>query len=122
MKQLSLFPEWEKEILEKSISTNNYDERQRIEAKFLPVMQEELKLGKLVSYVGNKSLPILGLFRYKEAFAFSFVEEFIKRFQLTEKDLIFEPFCGMGTTPFTAMQSNIQAVAIDKLPIATFIA
>lgn len=121
MKQLSLFPEWEEETSEES-TNNNCDERQRIEAKFLPIIQEELKLGKLVSYSGNKSLPILGLYRYKEAFAFSFVEQFIKRFQLTEEDLIFEPFCGMGTTPFTAMQSNIQAVAIDRLPIATFVA
>lgn len=120
MKQLSLFPEWEDETVK--ISINNCDERQRIEAKFLHLIQEELKLGKLVSYIGNKSLPILGLYRYKEAFAFSFVEEFIKRFQLTEKDLIFEPFCGMGTTPFTAMQANIKTVAIDRLPIATFIA
>ncbi|MEM1170585.1 MAG: hypothetical protein AAGJ08_16260 [Cyanobacteria bacterium P01_H01_bin.35] len=120
MKQLSLFPEWEEETPEKF--THNCDERNRIEAKFSHIIQEELRLGKLVSYVGNKSLPIMGLYRYKEAFAFSLVEEFIKRFQLTEKDLIFEPFCGMGTTAFTAMHSNIQAVAIDKLPIAAFIA
>ncbi|NES05400.1 MAG: hypothetical protein F6K22_22820 [Okeania sp. SIO2F4] len=120
MKQLSLFPEWEDETAKSSI--NNYDERQRIETKFSHLIQEELKLGKLVSYISNKSLPILGLYRYKEAFAFSFVEEFIKRFQLTNKDLIFEPFCGMGTTPFTAMHANIKAVAIDKLPIAAFIA
>ncbi|MEB3340893.1 hypothetical protein [Okeania sp.] len=120
MKQLSLFPEWEYETTKKTI--DNYGERQHIETKFSHLIQEELYLGKLVSYVGNKSLPILGLYRYKEAFAFSLVEEFIKRFQLTDKDLIFEPFCGMGTTPFTAMHANIQTVAIDKLPIAAFIA
>ncbi len=120
MKQLSLFPEWEEKSSEKS--TNSCDERQRVEAKFSNLMQEELRLGKLVSYVGNKSLPILGLYRYKEAFAFSFVEEFIKRFRLTDQDLIFEPFCGMGTTAFTAMQANIQAVAIDQLPVAAFVA
>ncbi|MGD1703790.1 hypothetical protein [Dapis sp. BLCC M229] len=120
MKQLSLFPEWEDETAK--IPINTCDERQRIEAKFSHLIQEELKLGKLVSYIGNKSLPILGLYRYKEAFAFSFVEEFIKRFQLKDKNLIFEPFCGMGTTPFTAMHANIKAVAIDKLPIAAFIA
>ncbi|MGB3513277.1 MAG: hypothetical protein WBA93_29500 [Microcoleaceae cyanobacterium] len=62
MKQLSLFPEWEKETSEES-TNNNCDERQRIEAKFLPMIQEELKLAKLVSYSGNKSLLILGLYR-----------------------------------------------------------
>ncbi|MGD1714652.1 hypothetical protein [Dapis sp. BLCC M172] len=48
MKQLSLFPEWEDETAKSSI--NNYNERKRIETKFSHLIQEELKLGKLVSY------------------------------------------------------------------------
>ncbi len=47
MKQLSLFPEWEDETPKISIKT--CDERQCIEAKFSHLIQEELKLGKLVS-------------------------------------------------------------------------
>ncbi len=48
MKQLSLSPEWEGKTAK--ISINNCDERQRIEDKFSHFIQEELKLGKLVSY------------------------------------------------------------------------
>lgn len=101
--------------------TNN-SERHRIEDKYEPIIREEFRLGKLVSYVGNKDVPILRLYRYKEAFAYRFVEEFIDRFGLTEEDTILDPFCGMGTTLFTAMQHNIPAIGIDKLPIATFVA
>jgi hypothetical protein len=44
--------------------------RQEIEHKFKNFMHEELKLGSVVSYVGNKTVPLLRLYKYKEAFAF----------------------------------------------------
>ncbi len=97
-------------------------ERQRLEDKFAHLLREELRLARLVSYVGNKDVPILRLYRYKEAFAFRFVEEFISRLGLSEKDYIFDPFCGMGTTPFAASRKGISSIGIDKLPIAVFIA
>ncbi|HIE51028.1 MAG TPA: hypothetical protein EYP85_04655 [Armatimonadetes bacterium] len=97
-------------------------ERQRLEEKFAPLLREEFHLARLVSYGGNKEVPILRLYRYKEAFAFHFVEEFIQRFGLTGRDCLFDPFCGMGTTLFAGMQKGIPTVGIDKLPIAVFVA
>lgn len=120
MKQLSLFPEIENNKIYNSILYGT--KREKIEQKFLPIMTEELRLGKLVSYVGNKNLPILRLYRYKEAFAFDFVKEFINRFKLTNDHFLFEPFAGMGTSLFTAMQFNIPSLGIDRLPISKFIA
>lgn len=121
MKQLTLFPDWDPSDL--GGAEINLSQRQQLESKFTPLVCEELKIGKLVSYVGNKNLPILRLYRYKEAFSFALVKEFIDRFELNaETDYLFEPFCGLGTTPFTAMKHNIPAIAIDRLPIATFVA
>lgn len=120
MKQLSLFPELNS--LQMNSFSEDDKERQRLEKKFKLLIHEELKIGKLVSYVGNKNLPFLRLYRYKEAFSYGFVAEFIQRFGLTEKDYLFEPFCGMGTTPFTAMNHQVPSVGIDKLPIARFVA
>jgi len=119
-KQLRLFQELDSPAFLKE--TANGPERQRIEEKFAPLMREELRLGQLVSYAGNKTIPVLRLYRYKEAFASSFVKEFIDRFSLTRGDYLFDPFCGMGTTLFTAMQCDVPAIGIDKLPIATFVA
>ena len=96
-------------------------ERSRIEAKYASRIKEEPGLSKLVSYVGNKKTPILRLYRYKEAFAFQFVQEFIRRFDLNETDYLFDPFCGMGTTLFAATESGISSTGVDKLPIATFV-
>lgn len=97
-------------------------ERQQLEEKFADRLREEPGLGSLVSYVGNKDVPVLRLYRYKEAFAFRFVEEFLSRFGLTKKDYVFDPFCGMGTTLFAACRNGIPSVGVDKLPIAVFVA
>ncbi len=96
--------------------------RDSLEKRFAPLMREEPQLGEMVSYSGNKKVPLLRLYRYKEAFAFRFVEQFINRFGLTEEDCIFDPFCGMGTTLFVAASRGIPAVGIDRLPIAVFVA
>jgi len=95
--------------------------RQEIEHKFKNLIHEELKLGSLVSYVGNKNVPFLRIYRYKEAFAFDFVMDFLRRFEADSDDYVFDPFSGLGTTTFTSMICGIPSVGIDKLPIAYFI-
>ena len=55
--------------------------RQEIEHKFRNHIHEELKLGSVVSYVGNKTVPFLRIYRYKEVFAFDFVMNFLRRFK-----------------------------------------
>ena len=49
-------------------------ERDRLESRFQPLMSEDLDLGRLVSYVGNKKVPFLRLYRYKEAFSTKLVD------------------------------------------------
>jgi len=102
--------------------TSGQTTRDQLEERFAPLLRDELQLANLVSYIGNRNVPILRLYRYKEAFSFQCVEEFISRFGLTEKDYLFDPFCGMGTTLFTASQRGIPSIGIDKLPIAVFVA
>jgi hypothetical protein len=94
----------------------------RIEDKFRPLIREDLTLNRIVSFVGNKSVPLLRLYRFKEAFAFSFVQMFLKRFEVTSKDYVLDPFVGMGTTCFASMLRGIQSVGVDILPIAVFTA
>ena len=95
--------------------------REKIEAKFKDKIREDLRLSFSVSYVGNKELPFLRLYRYKEAFAFNLIKNFLRRFGADSSDYVFDPFSGLGTTLFTSMLSGIQSIGIDKLPIAHFI-
>jgi len=96
--------------------------RKLIEKKYEPLIKERFELRSLVSYVGNKKMPILRIFRYKEAFSLNLVDFLIRVMGLGEKDYIFDPFAGMGTTMFTASLLNIPSIGIDKLPLAVFIA
>lgn len=119
MQQLHLFEE--NILTQPAQGATSYTDRDRLEDRFAPKLQEALHLASLVSYVGNKEIPILRLYRYKEAFAFHFVEEFIARLGLGEKDYLFDPFCGMGTTLLAASQKGISAIGVDRLPVAVFV-
>lgn len=95
--------------------------RSDIEKKFKDIMDEKLKFGSFVSYVGNKNVPFLRLYKYKEAFSFHLVREFLRRFNADSSDYVFDPFSGLGTTMFTSMLKGIPSIGIDKLPVAHFI-
>jgi site-specific DNA-methyltransferase (cytosine-N4-specific) len=97
-------------------------ERVSLEREFNPLIREEPKLSRYVSYVGNRDVPFLRLYRYKEAFGFDFARFFIKRFRLNTEDYLFDPFMGMGSSLFAAMLEEVPSIGIDKLPIAAFVA
>ena len=97
-------------------------ERERLESHFRPLMSEDFDLGRLVSYGGNKKVPFLRLYRYKEAFSTKLVSHFLDRFGASPADRVFDPFAGLGTALFTAMLRGIPSVGIDRLPVAAFAA
>lgn len=97
-------------------------ERNRLESKYAHQIKEEKQLSRFVGFVGNRDVPLLRLFRFKEAFSLHLVREFIRRFQLTTEDYVFDPFCGMGTVMFGSTLEGITSIGVDKLPIAIFVA
>ena len=97
-------------------------ERERIEASFHPIIREDLDIGRLVSYAGNKTVPFLRLYRYKEAFSIEFVNRVLDYFGASRNDIVFDPFSGLGTTLFASMLRGIPSVGVDRLPVAAFAA
>jgi hypothetical protein len=97
-------------------------ERVRLEREFGPLVKDEPKLSRYVSYVGNRDVPFLRLYRYKEAFGFDFARFFIKKFRLNTEDYLFDPFMGMGSSLFASMLEEVPSIGIDKLPVAAFVA
>lgn len=95
--------------------------RLHIEEKFKDIIHEELKFGASVSYVGNRNVPFLRLYKYKEAFSFHLVREFLKGFKAGPGDYVFDPFSGLGTTTFTSAVQGIPSMGMDRLPLAHFI-
>ncbi len=83
-------------------------------------MHDAPGLARLVSYVGNKKVPGLRLYRYKEAFSAALVKHFLERWKndLPPDAAVFDPFSGMGTTALTAMGEGLEGWGIDRLPVA----
>ncbi len=94
--------------------------REQLENKYQHLIKEELKIGSHVSYVGNRPIPFLRIYRYKEAFSFDFVNKFLNKFHASSEDYVFDPFSGLGTTVYASMLKGIPSIGVDRLPIAYF--
>ena len=58
-------------FMEQTTNVNIYSPdsvREKLEAKFKNKIHEELRLNSSVSYVGNKKIPFLRIYRYKKHF------------------------------------------------------
>jgi len=121
-RQNELFQMASQNFYHKLSTPQNSQERIKLEKKYKPILKERLELAPLVSYQGNKAIPLIRLYRYKEAFSFELVKKFLKEFNASSSDYIFDPFCGMGTTLLTSMSQRIASIGIDLLPLAVFIA
>jgi len=58
---------------EKNFTGDNRKKRRYLEQKYKDYRREAPQLRNLVSYVGNKNIPFLSLYRYKEAFSYGLV-------------------------------------------------
>ena len=121
-RQNELFQMASQNFYHKLSTSQNSQERIKLEKKYKSILKERLELAPLVSYQGNKAIPLIRLYRYKEAFSFELVKKFLKEFNASSSDYVFDPFCGMGTTLLTSMSQRIPSIGIDLLPLAVFIA
>ncbi len=98
--------------------------RASLQRRYAPLMHDAPGLARLVSYVGNKKVPGLRLYRYKEAFSVALVRYFLERWKndLPQDAVVFDPFSGMGTTALTAMWEGLEGWGVDRLPVAVAVA
>ncbi|MBD3184685.1 hypothetical protein GF312_20560 [Candidatus Poribacteria bacterium] len=54
---------------------------------------------------------------YLENFPFSLLEESIEKYNLSPENLIFDPFCGSGTTLVSGKLSGLEAIGVDANPL-----
>ena len=96
-------------------------ERALLERRYKGLIRERLDMSRLVSQVGNRKVPFLRLFKYKEAFSFQLVLDLLDGFCASPGgDYLLDPFCGMGTSCFAAGTRAIASVGVDRLPVAAF--
>lgn len=104
---------------------NNIDstfERNRLEDKYAQYFEERPDYRQLVTYVPNKKLPVYNWFKYKEGFSRQLVYNILREWNISKKGIILDPFAGCGTTLLACKEFGYEAVGLDILPIAIFVA
>ncbi len=90
-------------------------DRKKLHERFSARLQVEPRLSRqLVSYQGNREVPGLRWFKYKEGFSQALVERFLDE---RSADSLLDPFSGSGTAPLVAAGRNIRACGIEISPV-----
>ncbi len=96
-------------------------ERKELERRYALLIQGRFDYRWNVSYVGNKNVPIHNWFPYKEGFASSLVAHILKESFEGRKVTLYDPFCGVGTTPVAGKYLGHPSYGSDLLPLAVFV-
>jgi len=48
------------------------------------------------------------------------VREYLEKFDVIDDDVVFDPFCGTGTTPVEALKNGISCYGLEANPVAAF--
>ena len=84
-------------------------------------IEERYDLGRLVTFLPNKRLPVYNWFYFKEGFSRDFVMLMADWFGIKRGDWVLDPFCGCGTTPLACKELGVNSMGIDVSPLMLFV-
>jgi DNA modification methylase len=88
-----------------------------LEARFADKLRINHRLSRqLVSVQANKGKPVYRWFKYKEGFSEALVQYLFDHLGL-DAGRVLDPFAGTGTALFVAAERNLDATAIELLPV-----
>jgi hypothetical protein len=65
-------------------------------------------------------LPVHNWYRFVLSFPPHLVRDYIQRFDLDERSLLLDPFCGTGTTVVECQKMGLRAAGVEALPMPAF--
>lgn len=84
------------------------------------IVENRLEMGRLVTFIPNKHIPVHNWFYYKEGFSRDFVV--LMGDMLGLKGLwVLDPFCGVGTTQLAGKELGINVFGIDIAELSVFV-
>jgi hypothetical protein len=90
--------------------------------KYADLLEKKPEYEELVTFAENKTEPVYNWFYYKEGFSRTLVWDLLKELAVPKGSLVFDPFCGTGTTLLAAKQMGYPAIGSDILPLGVFVA
>lgn len=76
----------------------------------------------LVTFQNDKKAPIQRWYRYTQGYSTLLVQKIIDELEINKSEVIFDPFCGSGTTMLTAKNNGISSIGCDVSPLSCWIA
>ncbi|MCP8318506.1 MAG: hypothetical protein L6N95_01595 [Candidatus Methylarchaceae archaeon HK01B] len=84
-------------------------------------IEERYDLGRLVTFMPNKRVPIHNWFYFKEGFSRDFTLLMFDWLQVKSSDWVLDPFCGAGTSLLASKEVGVNVVGVDVSPLAVFV-
>lgn len=75
----------------------------------------------LVTFQNDKKAPIQRWYRYTQGYSTLLVSKLIDELEIKRSEIIFDPFCGSGTTLLTAKNNGISSIGCDVSPLSCWI-
>jgi DNA modification methylase len=84
-------------------------------------IQEKLEWGRFVSPLSDKNIIPFNWYEFKHRFGSELVSKVFSMFGLRKGNVVFDPFCGGGTTLIKAKLDGYTAAGLDLSPFSVFL-
>jgi DNA modification methylase len=111
-------PRWESQGILAQLALSASGSSQRKEIKKVAHIQTVRNAER--NRIQSGDLAIHNWYQFILGYPPHLVREYIERFDVTDDDVVFDPFCGTGTTPVEALKNGISCCGLEANPIAAF--
>ena len=91
--------------------------------QYEPLIEERLSLSRLVTPYQSKKTPVYRWYNLNHSYSRDLVISLLEEFGVTPGlgQIVFDPFCGTGTTLLAAREAGVQSLGLDMMPLSAFI-
>lgn len=75
----------------------------------------------LVTFQNDKNAPIQRWYKYTQGYSMLLVSRLLEELNVKKDEIVFDPFCGSGTTLLASMNSDISSIGCDVSPLSSWI-
>ena len=82
---------------------------------------DDRSLSRLVTPYQSKKTPVYRWYNLNHSYSKDLVLTLLKQFDIGRKKIVFDPFCGTGTTLLAAREAGFSCFGLDIMPLSVFV-